>query len=49
MSNLNNLFEQLLLVVKEEVHYEDLLEVLADLQIIETENQLINDRYKNAF
>ncbi len=49
MSNLNNLFEQLLLVVKEEVHYEGLLELLSDLQIIEIENQLIHDRYKNAF
>jgi hypothetical protein len=49
MNRLNTLSEQLLLAVKKEEPYEDLLDALADFQTQEVENQLINDSYKNAF
>ena len=49
MSNLNKLSEQLLLAVKKEEPYEDFLEALADFPSHEVENQLKNNRYKNAF
>ncbi len=49
MSRLNKLSEQLLLAVKMEEPYEDLLKALADCSIADVEKQLIDDRHKNAF
>jgi len=49
MSNLNKLSEQLLLAVKKEAPHEDLIGALAQFPISEVENQLYDDRCKNAF
>ncbi len=49
MSNLNKLSEQLLLAVKKEAPLKELLEALAQFPKSEVENQLYDDRCKNAF